>query len=109
MANPRRALNLTVAAAIALGGVLSSAASCTSHTCVNGSCTVTFKDGAGATTLDSLGDASVEVQAVQGTQAQIRVNSDQGIVAQGQTQQIGPFRVTAEKVTDHEVKLKISR
>ncbi|MFC0037068.1 hypothetical protein [Actinomadura rayongensis] len=108
MAIPRKTASLGVAALIAFGGVLSTAASCTTNTCVNGSCTVTFKDGARSAKIDGLG-VTVEILGVQGDQAQISVAGVQGTVSVNNAQQVGPFQVTAQKITPSEVTLKISR
>ncbi|POM26809.1 hypothetical protein BTM25_12170 [Actinomadura rubteroloni] len=106
MAIPRKTASLGAAALIAFGGVLSTAASCAGSSCVNSSCTITFTDG--ARTVEVL-DITVRLIDVQGGQARISVGGVPATVSVNNTQQVGPFNVTAEKITPSEVKLKISR
>ncbi|WP_329519268.1 hypothetical protein [Spirillospora sp. NBC_01491] len=105
----RRTANLAFAATLAFGGILSAAPGCTTNTCVNGSCTVTFKDGARETTVGGLGDLKVSLTGVDGVRARVTIGGTRATLTRGSRQPVGAYQVEATEVTAEKVVLKVSR
>ncbi|MFC6880107.1 hypothetical protein [Actinomadura yumaensis] len=105
----RRAARIAAASALAFGGLLSAAPGCTTNTCVNGSCTVTFKDGARSATVGGLDDAKVELVGVDGDRVRVVVAGNAAVVTRDVPQPVGRFQVKATEVSPKKVVLKISK
>ncbi|MEU5877119.1 hypothetical protein [Spirillospora sp. NPDC047279] len=105
----RRSVRIGFAAALLTGGLLSAAPGCTTNTCVNGACTVTFEDGASSATVGGLDDVRVEILGIEGDRVRVAIGGAQGTVAKGTSQAVGPYTVSPTEISAKKIVLKVSR
>ncbi|MFC9973786.1 hypothetical protein ACFVH6_23100 [Spirillospora sp. NPDC127200] len=110
-ARRRRIVNAGAAAALAFGGVLAAAPGCSGSSCVNGNCTVTFRDGATRTDFGGRGDTRVPVLLTGVESGRVSLSVDGvpvTVIKGGAPQRAAGYKVVATEVSAKKVVLRFS-
>ncbi|MGI5166765.1 hypothetical protein ACQEU3_20675 [Spirillospora sp. CA-253888] len=110
-ARRRRIVNIGAACVLAFGGVLAAAPGCSSSSCVNGNCTVTFEDGATRTDFGGRGKTRVSVLLTKVENGHVSLSVDGvpvTVVKGGAPQEAAGYKVVATEVSAKKIVLKFS-